>query len=695
MPADRGLTGYIVRTRQALLISENVEQRVTELGLENVGGNSQSYLGVPLILGSQVLGVMAIQSYDQARLYDAHDQELMTAIAGQAAISLQNARLFEQTQKQAREVAAINDILQAVSQRRELDHILEIAYRHIHQLVPSDACIIAMYDSQTDRLWYPMIYDNEQRYPVREGNIAASTNISRVITSGVPVLIHRAPQEIEQISGGTTAGLGNLDRPSASLLYVPLNSEQKVIGVLSVQSYQLNAYTPEHIDLLTRIANQLGVAIQNTRLFTQTQQALAETEQLYSVSQRLAAITQLDDAMKIVAESAPVADMNRVVLWLFERDEQGAVSEAIVSAKWYSGQGTPPLPVGTRLSTQVLRALQWVFSQEPVFSDDLRSDPRLDEATRTLLQQQQIEAIAIFPLWTGGRQIGALLLESDRPHTFVETETRLYLSLSQQVATAIDNQRLLERTQRNSLQLAALNELSQVISQQIEVEQILESTYQRLQQLVAVDAFFAVLHDRATNTISFPVVYDEGKRYTEPTSPYNPTSNTGKVIATGESILKLLTTDELAAKTEIKGALGNVSRPSASLLYVPLRVGVQTIGVLSIQSYQINAYSTDTVNLVSNVANQVAIAIQNARLFSEARARARREQTLREITSRVRSSTDPEAIVHTAIRELGTALGRQTFIRLGDAEQLGKPPQTPEEVRASGNGHPEGLEGVQ
>ena len=62
MPANQGLTGYIIRTRQPLLITEDTSKRVKELGLENVGGNSQSYLGVPLILGEQVLGVMAVQS---------------------------------------------------------------------------------------------------------------------------------------------------------------------------------------------------------------------------------------------------------------------------------------------------------------------------------------------------------------------------------------------------------------------------------------------------------------------------------------------------------------------------------------------------------------------------------------------------------------------------------------------------------
>ena len=74
--------------------------------------------------------------------------------------------------------------------------------------------------------------------------------------------------------------------------------------------------------------------------------------------------------------------------------------------------------------------MQLMLTREPIFSDDLHSDPRLDPDTRALLLQQQIEAIAILPLWTGGRQIGVLLLEAERPHTFVETEIRPYVSLS-------------------------------------------------------------------------------------------------------------------------------------------------------------------------------------------------------------------------------------------------------------------------
>jgi len=107
MPADQGLTGYIVRTHKPLLIKEDVARHLEKMGIPQVGEPARSWLGVPLMIaGDQVLGVMAIQSFTTARAYNEHDREMLTAIGSQASIALQNVRQFEQTQAALAEVEA-------------------------------------------------------------------------------------------------------------------------------------------------------------------------------------------------------------------------------------------------------------------------------------------------------------------------------------------------------------------------------------------------------------------------------------------------------------------------------------------------------------------------------------------------------------------------------------------------------------
>lgn len=106
LSADQGITGYIIRHRTSVLIEEDVPERLAELGISMVGEPALSWLGVPMMLGDQVLGVMGVQSFTTPRAYDEHDRDLLTALAAQVATALTNARLFEQTQAALAEVEA-------------------------------------------------------------------------------------------------------------------------------------------------------------------------------------------------------------------------------------------------------------------------------------------------------------------------------------------------------------------------------------------------------------------------------------------------------------------------------------------------------------------------------------------------------------------------------------------------------------
>jgi GAF domain-containing protein len=144
--------------------------------------------------------------------------------------------------------------------------------------------------------------------------------------------------------------------------------------------------------------------------------------------------------------------------------------------------------------------------------------------------------------------------------------------------------------------------------------------------------------------------------------------------------------DRCVVAIEYRGQVYGVPEASAlpRQMVQGLRIGGELVGRLCIAYTEEHDFLDEESALLGDIARRVNGYIENQRLLSEAQARARREQTLREITTRVRSSTDPDAVMRALVRELGTVLGRSTFVRLGSAEELSQTPVTPS-ARGSGD----------
>ncbi|OQY29119.1 MAG: hypothetical protein B6I38_08515 [Anaerolineaceae bacterium 4572_5.1] len=110
-------------------------------------------------------------------------------------------------------------------------------------------------------------------------------------------------------------------------------------------------------------------------------------------------------------------------------------------------------------------------------------------------------------------------------------------------------------------------------------------------------------------------------------------------------------------------------------LAIPIKWQNEVIGILDVQHDEANALTEEDQVVLLGLAGQIASAVESARLFEESQNRVRREQTLREITSRLRNFTDPDAVIRAAVRDLSKNLDRPTFIRLGSAEELSSQPE--------------------
>ncbi len=142
--AGNGLTEYIIRTRAPLLIPEKVPQRLQELGIEAIGETAPSWLGVPLMIGDRVLGVMAVQSYAPERRHTPHDLALMTAIASQVAIALQNARSYEEAQRRAERERLARQIMERIQAAPDVESVLQTAARELGRALQAPRTLIRL-----------------------------------------------------------------------------------------------------------------------------------------------------------------------------------------------------------------------------------------------------------------------------------------------------------------------------------------------------------------------------------------------------------------------------------------------------------------------------------------------------------------------------------------------------------------------
>ena len=180
-----------------------------------------------------------------------------------------------QLRKHTEQLGTILEIGHTVSNLQDLDHALDVIYHQVRRIAPADVFFIALLrDDRT--LTFPITYDMDTRYQEPDLPLNPNTRVAQVIATGRHIRYHRTPQELDDAGQTVSHGIGDSTHKSSSLLFLPLWQANRVIGVLSVQSYEPYAYSDELVETLTGISHQVAVAIQNSQLYTNVQRELNE-----------------------------------------------------------------------------------------------------------------------------------------------------------------------------------------------------------------------------------------------------------------------------------------------------------------------------------------------------------------------------------------------------------------------------------
>jgi PAS domain S-box-containing protein len=217
-----------------------------------------------------------------------------------------------------------------------------------------------------------------------------------------------------------------------------------------------------------------------------------------------------------------------------------------------------------------------------------------------------------------------------------------------------------QQLQQRAEQLATMNEIGRAVSSLRDLDSVLEIIYHQVQRVVQVDAFYIGLYDSEHELITFPLMYDRGRRYDEQALPLVESPWLAGVIHTGKPFVFHRTMDELQLPLAGRG-LGDLRRKSASILIAPLWRGERVIGAISTQSYTMNAYTDEHAEILTGIGHQAAIAIGNAQLYEQAqqeiverrRVQAEREQLIADLEAK---NAELEQFTYTISHDLKSPL---------------------------------------
>jgi len=615
IPYGDGLSSIILRSRQPLLVNQETERRLTDLGAQVTSGlPAQSFLGVPILVGESAIGLISLQSVEAEGLFDEADQRLLTTIAASVGAALQNARLFEQTQRRVAELATINTISQTLAASQlDLRATLNLVGDKILQTFPdADGGYIGLYNSRTNQIEVPYFRDAEGGLlalpPVPLGQGLAS----HVIQTRQPLLVNQDTAQRAQTLGAILTG-----QPSLSYLGVPMIVGDDVVGVLSVQSLAREGlFNDGDVRLLVTIAANVGVALQNARLFEQTQAALSENRTLFLISRTLAQVTSIAEILDTVVTYALPAGADRASLITFHTTEPGDIRELEVVG--FRDLQHEYQRLGVRLPAAAAPFITRLEA-EPVIISDTQAAPDLDMFTRQTFQQFNIQATCLVPLRASGKLIGLLTASARQPTQFAREAMPLLQATADQVAVTMEKLRLLAETQRRADQLATAAEVSRVANSVLNPDQLIVQVVELIRERFNLYYSALFLVDETGQWARLRHATGEaGRELMERQHQLEVGGHSmiGQAVARREARIAL----DVGAGGGIEAMrfVNPLLPDTRSEMALPLAVGPAVIGAVSVQSTQPNAFSPADITVLQTMVDQVAISLQNARLFTAA-----------------------------------------------------------------------------
>ncbi|MBN1956314.1 MAG: GAF domain-containing protein [Anaerolineae bacterium] len=432
---------------------------------------TRSWLGVPMLVGERFVGMIALDKREP-EFYTAEHARLAEAFAAQAAIAIENSRLFEEARRRAKELNQMHQAAVAISSCLELGEVLRTLARQVGRMLDVSSAYICDWDRETAQTTVLAEWIGPRATGLeRESDLGMTYDLSqfpttlRALEEKQPLFVRSSDPTLDP-----PEQVGAEQYGWKSFLIVPLVSQDRVIGYIELWETEWEReFTEVEIQLCQTLAADAAAAIERARLFDEAVRRTRELSILLEASGAISSTLDLDWVLQALGDRLlRMTGANACIISEWERESDQ------VAVIWQVGEMNAHSLVGAVYrAAERPEVLEVLLTQQPLL---LRADDAND-GVGAELQGRGLDALLLLSMVARGRTVGLIEL-ARREGTFTADQIRLAQALANQAAVAMVNVRLYEeiRCFSEELEERVQERTAQIQAQYARLETVLRST---------------------------------------------------------------------------------------------------------------------------------------------------------------------------------------------------------------------------
>ena len=587
-PVTQGITGQVVLLGKTIRIGK-VSKKA---GYIEIASGIHSELCVPIRVNERIIGVLNVESRKENE-FDEGDERFLNTIAGGLGTALEKLRLFKEEQQRRQEAENLRQAATAISSTLDLDRVMEDILKALKQVINYDSASVFLHEGA----WLRLAVCQGFADPARLINQKFPTDdelFQQIREARHPIIIKDAQNDSRFKNWGDASQIHGW-------MATPLMNRGRVIGYITLDHHEAGAYNEANVETAMAFAYQAAAAIENARLYDETQRRLSELEAINRLSSSLRTTQSQEDMLNVLLdETLTLLKAEHASIWMYDsysdliiqRAARGVASQAKYK-RLKPGEGI----------------IGHVFSQGKVhISTDLASDPLLFAGNRDIVLPGF--GGACIPIQSTAGTLGALMIQMDASRE-IANYINLLTTLAEIAGNSIHRAQLFEHSREQIQRLTTLRDVDAAIASSFDLRLTLNILMDQTIKHLGVNAIDITLYHPDLQSITY--LGGSGFQYSSPTRPQ---TRIGEGLA-GQVIIRQKTfhITDLQNSPEIKNEPLLKREGFVTYIGIPLIVKGQIKGVFEVFHRTPLLPTPDWMEFLHTLAGQAAIAIDNSQLF--------------------------------------------------------------------------------